>query len=114
MTSASQSGRSARQSQRQDSASSRNPPHRRDRQDARSDSSGGDYSSRIDSRQPTSDGVLDRRIDCLENAIKQIAALMGLFQPQDQHKDNSHDVNRNINSASDAGGNEHEAREERV
>ena len=41
---------------------------------------GTDYSSLIDSQQPTSNGVLDRRIDCLENAIKQIAAHMGLFQ----------------------------------
>ena len=72
-TSASQSSRSAKHSQRQDSASP---------MDARSGSNGGDYSSRIDSRQPTSNGVLDRRIDCLENAIKQIAAHMGLFQCQ--------------------------------
>ena len=35
---------------------------------------------------------------------------MGLFQRQDQHRDNSHDVNQN--SASDACGNEHEACEE--
>ena len=35
---------------------------------------------------------------------------MGLFQCQDQHRDNSHDVNWNI--ASDACGNEHEAHEE--
>ena len=37
---------------------------------------------------------------------------MGLFQRQDQHRDNSRDVNQN--NASDAGGNEHEAREEQV
>ena len=35
---------------------------------------------------------------------------MGLFQRKDQHRDNSRDVNRN--SASDACGNEHEARKE--
>ena len=108
--SASQWNRSARHSQWQDPASSRNLPRWRDRQDARSGSNGGGYSSRIDSRQPTSDGVLDRRIDCLENAIKQIAAHMGLFQCQEQHISLSCDVNRN--SASDAREDEHEAREE--
>ena len=46
----------------------------------------------------------------MENAIKQIAAHLGLFQRQDQHRDNSRDANRN--SASDACGNEHEARKE--
>ena len=80
------------------------------RQDARSGSNGGNYSSHIESWQPPIDGVLDRRIDCLENAIKQIAAHMGLFQGQDQHRDNSRDVNRN--SASDACGNKHKARKE--
>ena len=35
---------------------------------------------------------------------------MGLFQHQDQHRDNSRNVNQN--SASDACGNEHKAREE--
>ena len=109
-TSASQSGRSARHSQPQDSASSRNPPRRRDRQDARSGPNGGDYSSRIVSRQPTNNGVLDRRIDCLENAIKQIAAHMVLFKRQDEHGDNSRDVDRN--SVSSSRENEHEAREE--
>ena len=49
-------------------------------------------------------------MDCLENAIKQIAAHMSLFQHQDQHKDNSLDVDQN--SASVACGNEHEAHEE--
>ena len=78
--------------------------------DAQNGSSGGDYFSRINSRQPTSDGVLDKRIDCLENAIKQIAAHMGLFQHQDRHRDNSLDVNRN--SAGDACRNEYEGREE--
>ena len=37
---------------------------------------------------------------------------MGLFQRQDQHRDNSRDVNQI--SASDAGGNEHEAHEGQV
>ena len=97
-------------SQRQDSASSRNLLCRRERQDAQSGSDGGDHSSRIDSGQPTSNGVLDRRIDCLENAIKQIVVNMGLFQHQDQHGDNSHDVDQN--SVSGAHGNEHEACEE--
>ena len=46
----------------------------------------------------------------MENAIKQIAAHIDLFQRQDQHRDNSRDVNRN--SASDVCRNEHEAREE--
>ena len=97
-------------SQRQDSASSRNPSRRSEHQDAQSGSNRGNYYSHIDSRQPISNSVLERRIDCLENAIKQIAAHMGLFQRQDQHGDNSRDVDRN--SASGACGNEDEARKE--
>ena len=46
----------------------------------------------------------------MENAIKQMAAHMGLFQCQDQHRDNSCDVDQN--SASGAHGNEDEVREE--
>ena len=46
----------------------------------------------------------------MENAIKQIAADMSLFQRQDQHGDNSRDVD--WNSASGACGNEDEARKE--
>ena len=99
--SASRSSQSAENSPRQDSASSRNPFRQCECQDAQSGSSGGHYTSCIDSRQPTSNSVLDRRIDRLKNAIKQIAVHMGLFQCQDQHGDNSHDVEWNSASGAD-------------